>query len=605
MDEVVRKALEEQHRLKIIRRRGCGGFAEVYEAESAQGVRCAVKVSLARLDGGGPGMQNQAIQKELENLQLVQTIAGHPRVVTLMDYWVLGGYLVTRWELSTEGSLADLLEQHVQVGRPGIPLKDLLRYIKEAAEGIDFLNGRGIYHRDIKPQNLLLFHGYVKVADLGLAKFAGASTATHTGSGTLGYLPPEAYEEHRLSKTVGLYNLAATYLKLRTGRDPFGTNLIEIVKRQEKGDPIVDGLERSEAEWVRRAVAFRPDDRPQEGALPWVHRLYEQLSQRANQPGVGQAEPNARPPATADRAMGGGADPALRPPSSPKLGLLDDQAALCLALTPDGRRAVSGSGDNTLRVWDLQSGACLHTLRGHTGLVWCLVITPDGRRAVSGSWDKTLRVWDLQAGACLHELRGHTDWVRCLAITPNGRRAVSGSDDTTLRVWDLQSGVCLHELRGHTDWVRCLAITPDGRRAVSGSRDYTLRVWHLQRGVCLHELRGHTESVVCLAIRPDGRGTVSGSRDTTLRVWDLQSGNCLHELLGHTEDVLCLALTPDGRSVVSGSRDTTLRVWDLQSGNCLHELFGHTDLVRWLALTADGRHAFSGGGDDIRVWELP
>lgn len=100
MDEVVREVLERQHGLKVSRRLGRGGMAEVYRAESAQGVSCALKVSFERLHSDQP-----SVQKELENLRLVQMVSGHPHVVTLMDYWMIDGYLVTRWELSTEGSL--------------------------------------------------------------------------------------------------------------------------------------------------------------------------------------------------------------------------------------------------------------------------------------------------------------------------------------------------------------------------------------------------------------------------------------------------------------------------------------------------------------------
>ena len=67
---------------------------------------------------------------------------------------------------------------------------------------------------------------------------------------------------------------------------------------------------------------------------------------------------------------------------------------------PDGQRAVTGSFDKTVRVWDLKTGACLKTLMGHTGSVWSVSVTPDGRRAVSGSEDETVRVWDLETGAC-------------------------------------------------------------------------------------------------------------------------------------------------------------------------------------------------------------
>ncbi len=265
MDEVVRQVLENEHGLKIGRRIGRGGFAEVYRAESAEGVLCAVKISLDPLDGNSP-----AVRKELENLRLVQTVSGHPHVVTLMDVWLVDGHLVTRWELATDGSLLDLLDRYQSEGQQAIPPEELLRYMQDAAQGIDFLNGQGIYHRDIKPANLLLFHGHVKLADLGLAKFAGASTVSHTGSGTLGYLPPEAYDQHRLSKTVDLYSLAATYVKLRTGREPFGDSPTEIIQRQLAGDPIVGGLERTEAEAARQALACNPEDRHPGGAGMWV-----------------------------------------------------------------------------------------------------------------------------------------------------------------------------------------------------------------------------------------------------------------------------------------------------------------------------------------------
>ena len=79
-----------------------------------------------------------------------------------------------------------------------------------------------------------------------------------------------------------------------------------------------------------------------------------------------------------------------------------------------------------------------------------VAITPDGRRAVSASEDKTLRVWDLESGQSIRTLEGHSSRVTGVAITPDGRRAVSASDDKTLRVWDLESGQSLRTLEGHS-----------------------------------------------------------------------------------------------------------------------------------------------------------
>ena len=98
-------------------------------------------------------------------------------------------------------------------------------------------------------------------------------------------------------------------------------------------------------------------------------------------------------------------------------------------------------------------GPLLATLEGHGDWVSAVAVTPDGRRAVSGSDDRTLKVWDLEQGALLATLEGHGDGVLAVAVTPDGRRAVSGSCDRTLKVWDLEQGALLSTLEGHGDRV--------------------------------------------------------------------------------------------------------------------------------------------------------
>ena len=160
-----------------------------------------------------------------------------------------------------------------------------------------------------------------------------------------------------------------------------------------------------------------------------------------------------------------------------------------LAVTADGRRAVSASGDHTLKVWDLETGSALRALEGHTDVVNDVALTADGRRAVSASGDHTLKVWDLETGSALRTLEGHASWVNGVAVTPDGRRAVSASGDHTLKVWDLETGGALHTLEGHTDDVNGVAVTADGRRALSASGDHTLKVWDLETGSALHQSR--------------------------------------------------------------------------------------------------------------------
>ena len=283
-----------------------------------------------------------------------------------------------------------------------------------------------------------------------------------------------------------------------------------------------------------------------------------------------------------------------------------------VSVTPDGRRAVSGSRDNTVRVWDLESGVCLRTLEGHRGVVSSVSVTPNGRRAVSGSDDNTVRVWDLESGACLRSLEGHSDYVMSVSVTPDGRRAVSGSDDGTVRVWDVESGACLRTLGGDGGGVSSVSVTLDGRRAVSGSecntvliRGFTVLVWDLESGACLRSLQHHSGWVNSVSVTPDGRRAVTGSSDKKVRVWDVESGAHLLTLEGHSSDVNSVSVTPDGRRAVSGSYDRTVRVWDLESGACLRTPEGHSCKVISVSVTPDGRRAVSGSEDNtVRVWDV-
>ena len=195
-------------------------------------------------------------------------------------------------------------------------------------------------------------------------------------------------------------------------------------------------------------------------------------------------------------------------------------------VTTDGRRAVS-VGYSLLSVWDLQSGVRLQFINvDSTYRVVGISVTPDGQRAVSLTEDGTLRVWDLNNGACQREQEVQ-ERFSCASMTPDGRRAVSGGKD--LRVWDLESGACLHTLQrhiqGHTHFIRCVSVTPDGRRAVSGDEDETLRVWDLESGACLRILDGHRSIVTAVSTTPDGRRAVSGSWDKAVRAWDRNAEN--------------------------------------------------------------------------------
>jgi WD40 repeat protein len=109
--------------------------------------------------------------------------------------------------------------------------------------------------------------------------------------------------------------------------------------------------------------------------------------------------------------------------------------------------------------------------QGHSNSVNAVAVTADGKRVISGSSDNTLKVWDLRTGKEEFTLKGHSDWVNAVAVTADGKRAISGSSDNTLKVWDLTTGKEEFTLKGHSNSVNAVAVTADGKRAISGSSD--------------------------------------------------------------------------------------------------------------------------------------
>ncbi|KAI0162917.1 hypothetical protein BJ166DRAFT_481863 [Pestalotiopsis sp. NC0098] len=275
-----------------------------------------------------------------------------------------------------------------------------------------------------------------------------------------------------------------------------------------------------------------------------------------------------------------------------------------VAISADGRRLASGSGDRTVKLWDAESGACLQTLEGHSGSVSSVAISADGRRLASGSDDRTVKLWDAESGACLQTLEGHSGSVSSVAISADGRRLASGSDDRTVKLWDAESGACLQTLEGYSGWVRSVAISADGRRLASGSDDRTVKLWDAESGACLQTLEGYSGSVRSVAISADGRRLASGSGDRTVKLWDAESGACLQTLEGHSGSVSSVAISADGRRLASGSDDRTVKLWDAESGACLQTLEGHSGSVSSVAISADGRRLASGSADrTVKLWD--
>ncbi|HEY8209545.1 MAG TPA: WD40 repeat domain-containing protein [Myxococcaceae bacterium] len=274
------------------------------------------------------------------------------------------------------------------------------------------------------------------------------------------------------------------------------------------------------------------------------------------------------------------------------------------AFSPDGQRVLTASLDNTARLWDAASGRQLAVLSGHPLSLLNAAFSPDGLRAVTASVDQTARVWDLASGRPIAELRGHTHWVQGAVFSPDGLRVLTASHDKTARVWDAASGRPLVTLSGHGNWVQSAAFSPDGQRVLTASSDNTARLWDAVSGKQFAVLSGHTGSVLSASFSADGRRLLTASSDNSARVWDAGSGKPLVELRHHSGSVVSAVFSPDGQRVLTASSDSTALIWDATSGRLLAELRGHSSPVLSATFSPDGRSVLTASFDNTaRIWD--
>jgi hypothetical protein len=198
------------------------------------------------------------------------------------------------------------------------------------------------------------------------------------------------------------------------------------------------------------------------------------------------------------------------------------EEVLCDAVSADGRRALTGHADTTVRLWDLAAGTERACLLGHLDKVYSVAFV-GAAQALSSGADKSVRLWDLAKGRELQVFEGKTN--RCLSVSPDGRLVLSGSlTDGMIRLWELKTGRELRRFKGHMSWVLGLLFLDGDRRAVSCSADRTVRMWEVATGRELKRFTGHSDQVFSVATSPDGRHIASASLDGTVRVWDALRG---------------------------------------------------------------------------------
>ena len=276
-----------------------------------------------------------------------------------------------------------------------------------------------------------------------------------------------------------------------------------------------------------------------------------------------------------------------------------------VCVSTDGKRVLTSSEDQTLRLWDTATGKAVQVFKGHTHLVFGAALAPDGKQVLSAG-DETVRLWDALTGKEIWQMTGHKHSPVRVVFGPEGQ-AISGGNDGTVRVWNLQTGKPAAVLNGHMDTVRFVAYSARTKMVASSSYDGSIRLWNLETGKEVHTLVNHggPYDMMSLCFSPDGKYLLSPAVDLSLRLVEVATGKEFKRI--KTGHAYCAAFSPDGKRIVSGGMlDHTVRVWDIATGRTLHTYKGHTGGVTSVTYFPDGKRIASASADgSARIWLAP
>ena len=313
-----------------------------------------------------------------------------------------------------------------------------------------------------------------------------------------------------------------------------------------------------------------------------------------------------------------------------------------IATTPEAPNTIiSGSRDKSVIVWDLNPatnpgegrfGAAKRRLTGHSHFVQDVVISSDAQFALSGSWDNTLRLWEINKGITTKRFVGHDKEVLSVAFSADNRQIVSASRDKTIKLWNTL-GECKYTFgdrtgeNAHNDWVSCVRFSPNTNAPliVSAGWDSLIKVWNLNNCKLKSNLVGHNGKINTVTVSPDGSLCASGGKDGIAMLWDVHEGKHLYSLPAG-DQISALAFSPT-KYWLCAATPTCIKVWNLESKSTVDELGKITantsDLDKEaffldptkaktnfpecisLAWSTDGNTLFAGYTDGkIRVWTI-
>lgn len=289
-----------------------------------------------------------------------------------------------------------------------------------------------------------------------------------------------------------------------------------------------------------------------------------------------------------------------------------DGAIRALALADDDSVIISAGHDNRIKQWSIGQYEEIRVLQsrvleGHTDAVLSARFSPNGELIVTASRDRTARLWAAKDGAHLRQLsEGHSFLASRVAYFPGGKRMATAAVDNTLRIWDVNSSTQKRVL-DQTGRSAAFAISNDGKWIVTGGNDSLAQVWDAEQGdKPVFVLEGHKSEVTAVAISADNQWIVTGDARGRAKLWDVKTRKVLFELNNHSRRITGALFLGDGSRVLTSSSDNSVAQWDTATGQEIAALqLRHSDSVSSMALRPVGRQLVTGSGDGtVRVWDI-
>jgi WD40 repeat protein len=606
-----RLLLAERYRaIKLI---GAGGFGRTFIAEDEykpSKPRCVVKQFYPSSQGtSNPDKAAELFQQEAVRLD---ELGKHPQIPELFAHFEQDNRLYIVQEFIDGQNLAQELAETgaFREGQIRSILSDLLPLL-------ELIHNEKVIHRDIKPENIIRRRSddRLVLVDFGAAKYANSAALAKTGTtiGSAGYAAPE----QSFGKAVfasDIYSLGVTCIHLLTNMEPF--NLYDPLESEFMWrDYLVDNPVSEELAGVLNKMIQSSAKQRYQSALEVIQALGLSAGTPISNVAVAvpiPASPSNAPSPSPEEKSSSETD---NQKISPVATFSDSKGAVwSVSYSPDGKNLAGGIGtimslftgkDNTVRIWNVNSGKVIYTFTEHSAHVKSVAFSPDGQTLVSASDDKTIKLWDVSTGQKKRTLSEHSASVKSVAFSPDGQILASGSNDQTIKLWDVSTGLEKSTLKGHSFWVNSVAFSPDGQTLASGSDDKTIKLWDVSTGKELRTLKGYSGNIGCIAFSPDGQTLASGSGDNTIKLWDVRSDREKRTLKGHSSTVYAVAVSPDGQTVASSSADYTIKLWDVRTGQELLTI-KQDSIIYSLTFSPDGQTFASGSMDKtIKIWQVP